>query len=189
MAYSTSRKTLDKQLPNLQYLEAGKACVWRNLVGKAPWFSYKIREALYIAKLYPESYPNLAKAADAFRIEVVDANTVQAVLSAPYGGTGIIIEGTQGQTAVNQIADATKPYEKMGKQTAASIIESWLKVQPSNTIMSFPQANLEPEDLIRLHKWASAQGWIFFEADGAITLQRETRDLKEFSWSPDDLSV
>jgi len=188
MGYSTNIKTLEAQLDNLAMLRQGKACAWTVAPNESHRFAYKIREALWIARNVPEArnkYPELARAAEHFRIEVTSSREVQARAARstvdaevrPLGG-GV----TTGLEA------AGPPKALMGPQTAASIIQTWMDTQPSNERYHFPQANLTRDELLKLHGWAVQQGWIFFESDGAITLQRKTLDVAEFAWSPEDLN-
>jgi len=186
MGYSTNISTLEAQLENLAMLREGKGCIWST---SDPFrFAYKIREALWIARNVrgaKEKYPELEIAARNFTIEVVGDNQVQA---RTYGGIpAAVITPLSGEGVGGSSHDIAGPTRRTkGIQTAASIIQTWLDTQPSNDRYHFPQATLTPNELLKLHSWATQNHLIFFESDGAITLQRKTLDLIEYAWSPED---
>ena len=186
MAYSESRKTLAKVRPYLADLEKGVGTKWTlQEHGSARHFAYKIREGLYIGSLYPEEFPELALAHATFRIEIVGRQIVQAVfknrtLDGSVAGT-VTVHGLEGAER--------GPTTLAGEQTAASMIGAWHNAQPSNTPMTFPQANLNREELEKLHRWAEARTprWLLMVADGGrITLTPYTRDLDGLGWDPTD---
>lgn len=191
MGYSESRKTLDKIRPMLVNLESGKGDIWRTAPGQtARSLAYKIREALRIAALHPETYPQLAAAAKVFKIQIVDHSRVQAVLTDRQTGLpgfsegGVVIHGLEDAAA--------SPLKVMGQQSAARIIEHIINtqtIQPTNSQFSFPEARLSREEKIRLHNWCRKQTppWIMLVADDAITVSRKSRDITEdLGWSPED---
>lgn len=186
MAYSESTKTLEKIRPLLSDLEKGLGTKWTLVNGmSARDFAYKVREALYIATLYPSQYPELAKAHGLFRIEKVDKSTVQAVFKNRTLDMGAISAVT-----VHGLETAEHgPVTLAGEQTAASVIGAWHAAQPSNTPMHFPQANLERGELLKLYTWAAKRTprWLVMVAnDGALTLTLWTRDLDGLGWEPTD---
>lgn len=187
MGYSTNVSTLELQLDHLKMLREGKACIWTVEPNDVHRFAYKIREALWIARNVAEArrkYPELAQAAEHFRIEMVNSRQVQA---RPARGTpAASVEALGVATSGGELAGPARSM--MGPQTAASIIQTWMDTQPSNDKYHFPQANLSHSEMLKLHSWATKQGWIFFESQGQITLQRKSRDLEGLSWSPEDLN-
>lgn len=185
MGYSTNKQTLIAMLPELELLKQGKSCIWT--VDDSRKYAYKIREALYIARLYKKEFPELAIAADMFRIEVLSDTQVQARIA--KGTTAAKVQAVGG--VVNTGMEEAGPSKRMsGPQTASTIIQTWLDTQPSNDKYFFPEARLSRDELLKLHSWASAQGWIFFvdSITGGLTLQRTSRDLEAFSWAPEDLN-
>jgi hypothetical protein len=193
MAYSESKKTLDKIRPQLQKLEIGEECVWtglKGIAGGSQRFAYKLREGLYIARQHPSDYPDLARAAENFRIERIDADKVQAVL-APKGTneTPVLSKAAKpAETVVNQgMAEAGKaPVNRVGPQTAASIIQAWHDVQPSNSPLTFPQAALGREEKVKLYQWAIQRHLLIFIADSRVTMQPFTSNLAGLNWTPED---
>lgn len=186
MAYSESRKTLAKVRHYLADLEKGVGTKWNLAPGvSARHFAYKMREGLYIANLYKEEYPELAQAYATFRIEIVGKHDVQAVFK------NRTLDGSvNGQVTVHGLEGAEHgPTTLAGEQTAASMIGAWHNAQPSNTPMTFPNANLDREELEKLYRWAEARTpkWLLMVADGGrITLTPYTRDLDGLGWDPSD---
>lgn len=84
MAYSKNPERLIELLPYLRPLAERRAARWRlspNGESKqtpAELWSYKVRQALYIAELHSLTYPELAYAYHNCVVEVIDSTTVQA---------------------------------------------------------------------------------------------------------------
>lgn len=188
MGYSTNISTLEAQMEHLAMLRKGLACVWTVDPAVAPTFAYKIREALWIAANIPaarDKYPDLAKVHGHFKIVITGPGRVEAqVKQSRYAASLEPLRGGVSTTG-GELAGKARPM--MGPQTASSIIQAWLDTQPSNDKYFFPQAQLSPQELMKLHAWSSSRGWIFFESNGAITLQPKSSDVAEFAWSPEDL--
>lgn len=190
MGYSTNPRTLDQIRPLLDNLEKGLSCTWEVSAGSENKWAYKVREALYIARLYKDRYPALAQAADAFKIEIAQRGVVRAVPAGntleprvlSSGGPVTVNHGIDGDTP--GLAHKTRSVSLTGPQSAESILHAWFMTQPSNQPLYFPDAALDHNELIKLHGLASDQNLIFFESEGAITLQHRTADLVEFAWDP-----
>lgn len=192
MGYSRSPKTLEAIRPLLDDLERGLACVWEVAPGEEHKWAYKVREALYIARLFPDRYPALAQAADAFKVEVAERGRVRAVtagntLQPKVLGSAVPIVSQGLDDDQPGLAHKVRSVSLTGSQTAASIMKAWYLSQPSNHPLYFPQAVLDRQELLELYRLAADQHLIFFESEGAITLQRTTMDLMDLAWSPEDL--
>jgi hypothetical protein len=187
MGYSTSKETLMQRLPDLQLLIQGKGCIWTvEPHDRADKFAYKIREALYIASLYPDEFPELVSARENFVIEVVSVREVQARKS--KGKAPASVRPFSGYNT--GLEDIGLPKRVIGAHTADTIIQSWLDTQPSNDRYFFPEANLPAEELLKLHEWAETKKLLFFVAsDGALTLQKYDSSLDGLSWGPADLEI
>ena len=73
-----------------------------------------------------------------------------------------------------------------GKQTAATIVEAWIN-HPNPVKMVFTEANLSPEELLKLYTWSKAKGVIFFSAAGTVTVKVPADpDEADFAWAPED---
>lgn len=189
MGYSRSKVTLEKIRPFLSDLEQGLSCSWEVPAGQEGQWAYKVREALYIARLYENDYPDLARVAERFKVRIVREGLVEA----KPGGNTTQPKLIRGSTVTHGVDDETvspltgRSAATDGKQTADTIVQAWHDVQPSNSPLYFPEAELESEDLVKLYNWATKRNLIFFESFGAITLQPKTRDLEDLAWHPDDL--
>lgn len=190
MAYSENRSTLDKIRPLLVKLEMGQGDLFNVPPGmSARQLAYKIREALYIANLFAADYPQLAVAAQTFKIKVVNKRQVQAVLTDKQTMAKVTTGGTVEHGGEVAGVLSTKV---MGKQTAASIIEHILnlqRIQPSNAPMTWPEGALSYEEKTRLYTWCKAQtpAWLLLIADDQVTVTRPSRDMTEdLSWNPQD---
>lgn len=181
MGYSTSIATLEKMLPHLDELEEGKPCAWR-VEGMTPFkFGYKVREALYIAQLHEDKFPKLAKAAREFTIQV-RGDRVLAVPNEQPNITTIEVEvKADGKPAEDQ-ANLTLVIQ--GPQTAMTIIEKCIDTKRDS--ISFPDAELSREDLLRLHRWVEARDKLMFVAFPGITVQKAQENLRDLAWTPED---
>lgn len=173
MGYSKSRTTLLKMLPKLEPLERGEPCTWRVDSMSADKFAYKVREALYIARLYANEFPELAEAAQRYRVSVKGPGLVAAEPHLPMGPV-LSVEGGEELSAT--------PKEVLGPQSDLSIMEEWLDRKLES--LHFPEANLDNEELERLYHWAERRELIFFVSDKALTLQRHDPELAEYAWKP-----
>ena len=189
MGYSRSVQTLINMLPHLELLHQDRPCKWTTEPGGAHKFAYKLREALYIARLYAGQFPELARAADRYRIEILSDRQVQARPAA--GTTAATVETLPVATVTTGMEVAGGPRQMSGPQSAASIMQTWLDAQPTNDKFYFAEARLSNDELLKLHRWAKEQKLLFFVDDqsGGLNLQKEDRDLADFAWSPEDLNV
>ena len=196
MGYSTSRLTLNAQIEagNLDQLLRGQGCRWIVQPGEASKFAYKIREALYIARLYADDYKTLADAAANFTIEVVNPTTVQARLTKTPTEATILTAAPEphGQPPVRSQAPthgldiARRPITTAGQQTEFSIIDVWQKAQPSLDPIHFPDAALSNEQLERLWKWAEGRtpSLMIMVSGNGLTLSPIDEAVIEYAWRP-----
>jgi hypothetical protein len=202
--YSKNPATAEKMLSVLGPLIQGELCTWQTDEGEADYFAYKVREALYVARLRQKqwdntirmhdeegvNFPNIStirqlsavgRMAERIRIVVTSRSTVEARFA----------KGTPEALVLTSNATPTSGYENSGrsvvtitKQSAWSVKEAWKASQPSNTPLHFPHAELSYEELVELYEWATPLGLLLFEVDGALTVQRKTLDLVQFAWAP-----
>lgn len=191
MGYSTSvERTLIPLLPLLEPLKTGP-CVWKAKDDGSPApakrLAYKLREGLYIAKLNKDQYPELAAAAETYRIEIVNTHTVQARQAASPTEAEVLV----GVAPIQGLEKAGRAAATSGQQTAESIIAAWKSAQPSSEPMHFPQANLGEEELLKLYQLVQGlePEWVFFEFSGAITLKKPSLGEADLSWSPADIGL
>lgn len=203
--YSKNPATAEKMLPLLGPLIAGELCTWQTSEGEADYFAYKVREALYVARLHKDNWDRelaihfmgaeltprtldtvqqlreVAKMAERIRIVVTGRSTVEARFAK---GTPEALVLAGGAAPMSGYENPGRSVVTITKQTVWSIKEAWKASQPSNTPLHFPNAGLSYEELVELHAWATPLGLLLFEVDGALTLQRKTLDLVQFAWAP-----
>lgn len=187
MGYSKSRLTLDKNRHLLAaFEETGSYPAWDVREGEADHFAYKIREMLYIARLHKSDYPRLAELADSCRVVVTSPSHVE--IKAAVGTTEATALATP-QGVVTQGLANSGPEVPLNPVTADEVIASWKAKQPTNERMPFPHAKLPPDELVKLYQWASTltPPWLIFALDGAVTLQKYSRDMADMAWTPADL--
>lgn len=176
MAFSDSPLTVQRMLTYLMPLIEGRETTWRVDAGKARWFAYRIREALFAARSNADIYPELAAAR--YRVEVLSSREVRAVQrpallqvevdSEPLQRPEAARVQTQKNVTLEQLQHAWDDAEEAGK-------------------LYFPNAGLSAEDLLQFHDWTVARGLMFFENAGAITLMQADSAMLEYAWSPSDL--
>jgi hypothetical protein len=190
MGYSTSPRTLERILDKLAPLAEGKSTRWETAPGQAERWAYRVREALSIALLYPDRFPALAKHASHYTVEVVAGNAVQAVYAANTAEVAVVqhVEPVprQGQTVHSKPG---APIVVAGVRTAFDIIDYWLRAQPTNDPLRFPDALLDAEELDRLAAWANTltPRWMVLKAqhEDAITLMKHDPRVPEGArWNP-----
>lgn len=145
-------------------------------------FSYKVREALYIASLYPEDYPELAQAARVFEIKARGDRVLAVPTEHPDVAT-IDVKAKPEKEEPEETANATLMVH--GYQTVMTIIEKCIDTKKDS--ISFPDAELSDEDLIRLYRWAAVRNKLLFVSSPGITVQTAQDDLRELAWTPEDL--
>jgi hypothetical protein len=188
MSYSKSLKTLEARLPLLDKLQRGEGDRWVLSEGSDPdKFAYQIREALFIASLHAGVYPELAAAHRRFRIEIADKRSVQAV---PRPEPTRVEGRTSPEVTTHGLVNGEKaPTALMGKQSAASVMQAWHNMQPSNTPMYFPHAKLDEAELLELYQWGLARTppWhLFVGISGQLTLRMRQGDESGLFWEPGD---
>src|SRR5689334_84425 len=81
MGYSANPELVERRKHLLVHLESGTPCSWtvtKNL-HDTNQYAWEIREALYIASLYPDRFPKLAEAHKRFSIRVAGPGRIEAV--------------------------------------------------------------------------------------------------------------
>lgn len=200
--YSKNPLTAEKMLPLLGPIIAGQLCTWETEVGQADHLAYKIREALYIARLYrdrwsagalhataqnpdelwkAEALLSISRMAERVRIVVTSPSTVEARLQKGVPEAMVL---TGGGAPMQGYENPGRSVVTITKQTVWSIQEAWRAQQPSNTPLHFPNASLSYDELVQLHAWAEPLGLLLFVVDGALTVQRKSLDLVEYAWQP-----
>ena len=148
MAYSKSPFTLKKIEAQLEPLTRGQTCVYRRPESASPnWaslWSYKIREGLSIAKLYPEKFPALTKIASSVEVRVLSSQEVEASVTISVAPALFEITKTQLQTWPSITAPIT---------SIEQIKADWT----GHGSLHYPATSLGYNDIIALAQWSNAQ--------------------------------
>lgn len=191
MGYSKSIKTLENFYQYVQPLEKGLPYAWITEPGLADKVAYKIRECLYIARIYESRYPALAAAADKFIIEVVSSSKVQAAYSTRPTEATILsgAENVSPQSGGDPNVIAGRAVATSGEQTVFTIIDAWLRAAKngnSNSTLHFPNAQLSDTQLQALWEWTKTRTppLMIMVDDGSITLSPVDEEVVQYAWRP-----
>lgn len=182
MAYSTSPTTIENMSEHLEPLRQMRSYRWSTPKGRAHRLAQRIRECFAIARSNRDRYPELAAAADFFRIEVPNTYTVQAI---PKETQTVRGEPLDEQPSAGGV-EFGGPQTRVGLSTAMEVIDAWTKHLPSNDTMHFPQTVLPTDELVALHRWARGRTprLMMFVPEGSLTLSLEDPSVVEHSWHP-----
>lgn len=190
MGYSTSTYTLDERIRSgeLDLLAKGQACTWIVSTGNASKFAYKIREALYIARIHADTYPALAKAADQYIIEVANASTVFARHTAANTEATILATGGSENTGTptHGLEKAGRAIQSNGPQSQFTIIDTWRRAEPSSEPIHFPTADLDDEQLEQLWLWSQNHRppLMLMVSGESITVSLWNEHVGQYAWKP-----
>lgn len=188
MPYSTNPDRLVQLLPYMAHLVQGQNCFW-NLEGRkvtAQVFAYRIREALTIARLHADKFPQVAAIADDVVIEV-DNHCVLAkfgkVLNAPLPQSIADYAAQQAQFASERPVVAPMQI----RYTLETVSALWAKRQ--GTSVNLPAYIPTNDELLRLYDWASVQEppVMLMPSDAALTLVAHDDELEGMNWTPDEM--
>lgn len=184
MAYSRSLETLIKRMPLLERLKEGRECSWETKPGTEIKLAQQIREALYVASLNRQYYPELAEAYDRFEIK------------RPRRTEGVVVALLKDKSEVTIVSELPRAAEVIpvsvsrpivGLQTAESIREAWIVRQPTKEL-HFSDAQLTKDELLKLFNWTSNSQLLFFLSPaGGVRLTAFDPELVLLSWDPSDL--
>lgn len=181
--YSKSPRAVQRMLHHLDLVQQGRTCAWTVPYGEADSFAYKIRNALFAAKLHEEQFPALAARAGQFRILTVSPMRVEAVLAPEPTEAEVEVLGATPSAYVGG-----HPEQHPGPISVELIQSTWQARQPDAAPLYFPGAALSGEDLTRLFEWATdLHVLMFVSPQGDLTLRRFSQDLAGLEWTPKDL--
>lgn len=162
MAYSRNAVTLRKNLKLVEPLLSRKDFAWHG-VANPHAFAYKIRECLYVAMLYPDEFPQLAEAAEHYRVMTASNSVVAMYLKKAE--------------PVSQVLDVvtviTNPISVM------QVIEAWNKQDEPRRALQVVDCGLSVGELSRLEMWAAAQvpAWhVVYTGDHTLRLEPLTTE-------------
>lgn len=179
MAYSRSPKTLDERRPLLVSLERDEEHEWRVEPGTEIEFAQAIREALYVAALYPDYYPTLAQASARFRIirPPKSVGVVRAVRKKHLTAADMLTIDHAAQLSVREITQIEQAKEAWGRVASTDLPR-----------LEFPALSPSSVDMLAFYEWASANDLLLFVIPGGgIRVCRHTPELAPLAWDPSDL--
>lgn len=157
MGYSKSRVTLNRRMKEYpSFFDAIAHQQVARLVGKpdeSATLAYKLREALYVASVHKQHYPELASAHDCYAIEILDARTVQARPKKSSTEDGPPMAEKTPVQGLDVAGDAGAPQIISGLKTATDVIAHCIRRLPTNDSFHFPDAELSDADLEKVWRW------------------------------------
>lgn len=180
MAYSMNPITVERFEPILRPLVTSSEVTWRTKPGRARWLAYKVREALHVASLYEDRFPELARLD--VRVQVLSAERVRAVARERE-------EINVDDTVVESSVSRPRTAAETGSQSVEDVIARWELRSPLEDRVYFPEANLDPDSLKRLWLWAEGTDVLIFDSAGALTLlpRSGNEDAAEYAWTPEEI--
>lgn len=171
MAYSKSISTLRGMQPYLKLLTEFTPCEWQRTAPDADKWAYKLREALFIARREAvlrkddEEIQALANAALMFTIQVINPHLVRAVLAD-------VSEIQAEPTPTRQALDAGPDHRVSKIQSVQDLKDVWLRAQPTNDKLHFPDARLSDDELSEAAGWAASltPPWMLLRPKGTNSL-------------------
>lgn len=188
MANSISPKTVENRRELLKDLEAGKTTRWTTAVDPLATrrLANQIREALFVARKFPEQFPALAQAAERFSIHIVTDGLIEARVKPTKTETSASssVPTHGGETL------GTERTSLVGLGSAAQVINSWKAHLPSSDALHFTRTQLSQGELRELYKWTRT--WkpklMILVGDDTLTLSLWDVTIKEFAWHPPRVS-
>lgn len=185
MGYSINREVLEARRDLMAELELGRACRWTTAADMraTKQLAYDIREALYIASLYPQEFPALARARESFSIFVIKPGLIEAKPRSSATAPAVV---RHDETPIHGLGPFGREQSTVGKTTATEIVEAWDAHAPSLDPINFQQTTLPPEELRALYNWAIAHTphLMLLVGDGFLTVSLRDPDVDAFAWHP-----
>ena len=170
MSYSTSPITLQRIIREYAPLLQGSSCIWQRPQGLSDeasvrWsgrWSYKLREGLYVAKLYPAEFPELAQIADSVRITTTPQSVEMVLLSRPQ-----VVAETR--NVPKHVAPEQVKYIVNFRGIVEHLADHLAKGNTGK--LYFANTHLSATDVKALAVSAQSAGWMVLQSrDGALTL-------------------
>lgn len=184
MGYSSNPAVLEARRSWLTELELGRACRWTtkadfNVTRRR---AYELREALYIASLYPDAYPALAQAHSNFQITIIKPGLIEAKPKLDQSDLAVV----SGSVPIHGIEPFGKPLGTVGITTADQAIEAWQAHAPSLDAINFQQSALSLTELTLLYNWAidHTPKLMMLVGEGFLTLSLRDAEVAGYAWQP-----
>jgi hypothetical protein len=152
MGYSKNPSTVTRRLSLLRPLLRGEPRVsWTTSSQEASLQAYRIREALYIIRLFPDLFPELIRAARSYKLRVI-------------GGTILAESGIFSSTFV----EVQAPQQEITTTALSNndIIQAWIDHYPRSTPLRFDISDAEI-NMAELKMWLGSlqPAWFMIKTD------------------------
>lgn len=183
MGYSTSRATVRARTALLSELAAGRPTSWTTAPDMAVTkrLAFNIREALRVAAIYPDEFPELAQANKQFSIFIPCAGRVEARIKTQPHAYETPMHGVVGPEA------GFKVVPQVGITTAKECIDSWNAHLPSSDPLLLQRTSLIVDELVKLYTWSQTHKprLMFFVGESHITISLyEAEAASIAAWTP-----
>jgi len=195
MGYSRALVTLESRLELVKPLASTTTSVkFPCESGTERELAYQIREALHVAKLHPDAYPEITAIVGGFTFKEVDG----AVLAIPKRSLSSTPEAAppshflpltpEEEAAVDKVYGSSKPTTVNNPSSIIEIISIVKEKGPSGLPYHFPNSHLQTPELRTLVKWLTTNGYLLFWANPGITIKAYTEDLAPVATTLEDLT-
>ena len=189
MGYSRSPAVVERELPHLGELIAGRACAWHvdppdRLATER--FLTRLRQALAAARYNAVKFPELARAAERFSLHYIRDGLIEA--RPKSDSTKSVL---QSSVPVSSGAVQGRPVSTVNKSNALAVVQAWDAHLPSSDPLNFPGADLSEAELTRLYHWAKSNvpKLMLLVAPGILTVSLLEAGAEAIEWRPADLST
>lgn len=162
MAYSKSPVTLIRRRRHVEPLFRGERTRWvapfPDGVDAATW-AYKVRECLHVAIKNQRRFPELAKLAKDYRVEVLNDNTVEAFIEGQEDSGSLLAPS----------ASASEPTTLPGT-SRFDVVNAFREGVLGTGPWVFPAVRLGMADRAKLEAWGKA-------SEPALTVQEDQRGV------------
>jgi len=173
MPYILKPERVEEIRPQLAALEAGEMLAWTVPVERTDYWINRLREALAIARRFPERFPELAAWHGRVRIESPEPGRIQTRLTGAsvdeisVGAAGAPVT-THGQEQQARLVSATLT----APTKAVQVVEWFFQQQPTNGPLHVPQSGLDDAELRKLYDFLASRQprWMMLKPRGADSL-------------------
>jgi hypothetical protein len=171
----------------LRELELGRACRWTvdpPTLDETKRRAYEIREALYIASLYPSEFPALAQARKNFSLFIIKPGVIEAKPRGTSSLAPALLKDRE--TPIHGIGPWGREVATVGLTTSAEVQRAWLDHEPSLDPIHCQQTTLPLVELKDLHVWATLHTprLMLLVGEGFITVSLRDTEMDGYAWKP-----
>jgi hypothetical protein len=189
MPYSKNPDRLVQLLPFMTHLIEGQDCFW-NVEGRKvtpETLAYRLREALYIGRLYKDRFPRVAAISDDVTIEIDGFRVI-----AKHGRTLHVPmpQPMQDYAAQQQsYVFERQPAPMEIRYSLETIGALWSKRTQGK--VNLPMYTPSNEELVSLYEWGLTQSppVMLMPSDNSLTLIEHDEELDGMNWTPAEMET